>query len=343
MKTILIIKLRYIGDVILSLPVLKMLREHYPAARLICLVNPGTQDVLTFNPHVDEVLVMARGSFREQFQFLLELRSHHFDCVIDLTDGDRSAFLSWFSGAPRRIGFNREHRWRGMLYSDCIDGELEDDRHMIFQHAQALRPLGVTSLSFDPIIDVSEEYSITVQTKLETLRLFHQPWVMIHTTARYWFKAWPIERFAILINKLQNKGIPIVLVGHAADQKEASFLQEQAKGPLISLVGETSLLELPGFMKNASLFVGNDTGLMHMAAAVGCPVVALFGPTDPEVWGPRGPKVRTIYKGLDCRACFHPGCSRGEESCMKQISVDEVSSAVLELLHPVMSKYSESK
>ena len=338
MKNILIIKLRYIGDVILSLPTLKMLREHYPGARLVCLVNPGTQEVLTHNPHVDEVLVMARGSLREQIEFLLELRNHHFDCVIDLTDGDRSAFLSWFSGAPRRIGFNRENRWRGMLYSDCVDGEPDGDRHMVVHHAQALRPLGVTSLPFDPTIDVPEEYSANVRTKLERLGLFHLPWVMMHTTARYWFKAWPIERFALLINKIQAKGIPIVLVGHSADFNEASFLQAEAKESLISLVGETSLLELSGFMKNASLFVGNDTGLMHMAAAVGCPVVALFGPTDPDVWGPRGPKVRTIYKGLDCRACFHPGCSRGEESCMNQISVDEVYLAVLELLHEAMSK-----
>ncbi len=85
-------------------------------------------------------------------------------------------------------------------------------------------------------------------------------------------------------------------------------------------------------MKRAAMFVGNDGGPMHLAAVVGCPVLGLFGPTNPAVWGPRGEKAEVIYKGLDCRECFHPGCTREEESCMKQISVDEVYSAVLELL-----------
>jgi len=89
---------------------------------------------------------------------------------------------------------------------------------------------------------------------------------------------------------------------------------------------------LPALMKKCRVFVGNDAGPMHMAAAVGCPVVALFGPTDPAVWGPYGKQCHTIYKGLDCRECFHPGCSRGEMSCMKLISVDEVLQAVKPVL-----------
>ena len=334
MNNILVIKLRYIGDVVLSTPVLRLLRKQYPEAKLACLVNAGTQDVLTHNPHVDEVLVVARGSLKKQVQFCFQLRARQFDCVIDLTDGDRSAFLTWISGAPVRIGFNAEKRWRGMLYSDCVESE-SGMSHMVEYHAQALNSLGTYSLSSEPEVHVQEEYHERAQTRLAQLRLDQHRWVMIHPTARYWFKAWPHERFSQLSNWLAGNDMTVVLVGHAQDLEIAEKIQARANVPVISLVGQTSLLELAALMKCADLFLGNDTGLMHIAAAVGCPVVGLFGPTDPKVWGPRGKNTKVIFKGVDCRECFHPGCFRGEENCMKQISVEEVYSAALALLQDV--------
>ncbi|MFB3136535.1 MAG: glycosyltransferase family 9 protein, partial [Nitrospirales bacterium] len=154
-----------------------------------------------------------------------------------------------------------------------------------------------------------------------------EKWVMIHPAARYWFKAWPAERFASLSDALIEQGLKVVLIGHSDDQGIGDVVQGTAKHKLISLIGQTSLMVLAGLMKRCALFIGNDGGPMHMAVAVGCPVVALFGPTDPMVWGPKGKQTAVLYKGLDCRDCFYPGCFRGESSCMKQISVDEVYEA----------------
>ncbi len=334
MNRILVIKLRYIGDVVLTTPVLQGLRQQYPDVNLVCLVNPGTQEVLTHNPYIDEILVVPRESLREQIQLCYELRARQFDCVIDLTDGDRSAFLTWISGASVRIGFDEEKRWRGLLYSDCV--EPENARvHMVEHHAQALKLLGINVLNHEPKVYVPDTYESWAEAKLSELGLARQPWVMIHPTARYWFKTWPAERFAMLSDRLAEKGIAVVLAGHAQDEIVAEKIQELANKSFISIVGQTSVLELAALMKHAKLFIGNDTGLMHIAAAVECPVVGLFGPTDPLVWGPRSKRSQVIYKELDCRACFHPGCLRGDDNCMKQISVDEVYSAALVLLDPL--------
>ncbi|GJL50710.1 MAG: glycosyl transferase family 9 [Nitrospirales bacterium] len=334
MNNILIIKLRYIGDVVLSTPVLSILRQQFPHASLVCLVNPGTQEVLQHNPHVNDVLVMARGSLVEQIQFWLELRRRQFDCVIDLTDGDRSAFLTWISGASRRIGFNSENRWRGKLYSHCISSGIAS-RHMVEYHTQALTFVDAPSVVQKPEVFVGSEQTARAQARLDELGLLGRRWVMVHPTARYWFKAWPFERFASLCDRLAENSLSIILVGDDRDQEVATKIQEVAKTRIFSLVGKTPLLVLAALMQKAELFIGNDTGLMHMASAVECPVLGLFGPTNPETWGPRGSMTTVIYKGLDCRACFHPGCFRGEESCMKLISVDEVYEAALKLLQEV--------
>ena len=155
---------------------------------------------------------------------------------------------------------------------------------------------------------------------------------MLHPAARYWFKAWPADRFAAIGAFFAKEGYQVVLVGSEDEKNVAQEVIRVAKEAIINLVGKTSIRELGALMRACALFIGNDAGPMHMAAAVGCPVVGLFGPTDPMVWGPRGKNVQTIYKGLDCRECFHPGCQRGEMSCMKLIGVEEVLEAAKVLM-----------
>src|SRR5437667_8939945 len=113
---ILVIKLRYVGDVLLTTPVLSRLRESFPKAHLAMLVNPGTDDVVRDHPALDEVLILERGNLARQWSFVRDLRWRRFDLVVDLTDADRSALLSWLSGSPMLLGYNREGRWRGAVY-----------------------------------------------------------------------------------------------------------------------------------------------------------------------------------------------------------------------------------
>ena len=138
MNNILIIKLRYIGDVLLATPTVRAIKAAQPDVRVTMMVNRGTEDVLSGNPDMEEVVVLDKGSLAAQSRLIAGLRRRRFDTVIDLTDGDRSAFLSWISGAPVRIGFNDEHRWRGKYYTQVVQsGQVV--RHRIDRDLEALK------------------------------------------------------------------------------------------------------------------------------------------------------------------------------------------------------------
>ncbi|SLM50334.1 Putative Lipopolysaccharide heptosyltransferase III (fragment) [Nitrospira japonica] len=156
-----------------------------------------------------------------------------------------------------------------------------------------------------------------------------KPLVMLQPGARYWFKAWPWERFAALADRLAEQyGYQVLIGGNQQEFELAERICGAVANRPINLAGRADMRTYAAILKRASLFVGNDSGAMHVAAAVGTPVVALFGPSDPKEWGPRGGAVAVLYKGLDCRICFHPTCERGEENCMKLIGIEEVLSAI---------------
>jgi predicted lipopolysaccharide heptosyltransferase III len=348
MQNILVIKLRYIGDVLLATPVLRALREQFPTARLTMVVNRGTEDILKRNPDVSEVLGMERGQFGAQIQFVQDLRRRRFDCVIDLTDGDRSAILTVLSGAPIRIGFNDEHRWRGLLYTSVAKarpGVLHRAEHDL----EAVRALGIIPKVSQPVLHTALEDEAEATRLLEAIgveeksfealslkkpsKANKRPLVLLQPGARYWFKAWPVDRFAELADRLAEAfDCQILVGGDQRDCKLAESIRAKARSSPLVLAGRANLLHYAAIIKRCDLFVSNDNGPMHMAAALGTPVVALFGPSNPQEWGPCGEKVQVLYKGLDCRRCFHPTCERGEESCMKQISVEEVFVAAAKFL-----------
>ncbi len=337
MKNILVIKLRYIGDVLLATPLLHALRDRFPDARLTMLVNRGTQDILKWNRDVNEVLTVDRGTLAAQLRLLGELRRRRFDCLLDLTDGDRSAILARLSGAPVRVGFNEERRWRGLLYTAVVQATAP--MHRVERDLEAVRALGMEPKASPLVLRTSSEDDKEAARLLVEVGVGEahvggtRPLVLLHPGARYWFKAWPAERFAELADRLTDAcGCRVLVGGDASDRGVAEVIRARARSAPTVLAGRTTLLQLAALLKRCALFIGNDNGPMHMAAALGTPVVALFGPSDPSVWGPRGERAEVLYKGLDCRRCFHPTCERGEDNCMKQISVEEVFAAVQRLL-----------
>ena len=326
MKRILLIKLRYIGDVVLSTPLLPLLRKQFPEASLTFLVNPGTESVLFGNPYLEKIMVLPREGWGKQLVCYQTLRQACFDGVVDLTDGDRSAFLSYWSGARIRLGFNRENRWRGKLYTHVLPSAY-GSMHMVDYHAQALSALGISDPVGNPELYLRPDDHDQGDHLMASLQIGQAPLVLLHPPARYANKAWPLERFAALADWLADQGAVVALIGHQSEMLIGQHIVNLTKSKPRTVMGQTRLRQLAAMMKRSALFIGNDGGPMHMAAAVGCPVLGLFGPSDPQVWGPRGEKVSVIYKGLDCEECFHDGCSRGEEGCMRQISVEEVCRA----------------
>ena len=330
-KRILLIKLRYLGDVVLSTPVLPLLRKQFPEAKMTFLVNPGTAAVLQDNPYLEEVWVLPRQSWWQQLRFIQHVREAKFDTVIDLTDGDRSAFLSWVTGARVRLGYNRDRRWRGKFYSQVLPSAY-GSMHMVEYHQQAIAGLGIHESVGEPEVYIHSEVGQQDEDAFGDFFAKGQPLVLLHPTARYVFKAWPLERFAALADWLSGQGICVALIGSQREILIGQQIMNLTKNKPVNLMGKTQLSQLVALMRRSLLLIGNDGGPIHIASAVGCPVLGLFGPTDPAVWGPRGSNVKVIYKGLDCRECFYPGCSRGEESCMRQISVKEVCQTAQSML-----------
>ena len=311
LQNILIIKLRHIGDVLLSTPVLRGLRTAFPLARLTMLVNRGTEGVLAHNPDVNEVLCLEKGSLKAQLKFVQMLRQRAFDGVVDLTDGDRSAVIGLATGAPVRIGFNAEHRWRGLLYS-TVAKPRQADQHRVDYDLCALRALGLDTKPGTPALYPSPTDEQTVEAWMQEAGLLSAQasplLVLLQPGARYSLKVWPHERFAQLADRLADRFVCRILLG--GDQREREVAEQVARKT-----------------RCAPIVVAG-----HITATMGTPVMAIFGPTYPQRWGPRGGPAQVIYKGLDCRACYHPTCLRGDDSCMQQIAVDEVFTAASRML-----------
>jgi heptosyltransferase-3 len=337
-KNILVIKLRYIGDVLLATLTVRAIKAARPDVRVTMMVNRGTEDVLSGNPDMDEIVILDKGSLSAQVRLIAGLRRRRFDTVIDLTDGDRAAFLSWISGAPVRIGFNDEHRWRGRFYTQVVQSA-RGVQHRIDRDLEALKPMSIQAGSKDPQLWLTPEEANSADDLLDQLGVQRsQSIVILQPGARYWFKAWPPERFAELADRLTSQyGCQVLIGGSRQEGDLAQQIRQMAKSRPIIMAGRTTIKQFAAIAKKSALFVGNDSGAMHIASAVGTPVVALFGPSSPVEWGPRGGATEVIYKGLDCRTCFHPTCQRGEQNCMKLIAVDEVMSASGRLMGRVLT------
>ena len=333
MRNILIIKLRYLGDVLLATPTVRAIKAARPDVRVSMMVNRGTEVVLSGNQDLHEVMVLDTGSLAAQWRLIARLRRRRFDMVIDLTDGDRSAFLSWISGAPVRIGFNDEHRWRGKCYTQVVQ-PVPGMQHRIDRDLEALKPMSIQAGSKDPQLWLTPEEENSAEQLLGQLGVQRsQSMVILQPGARYWFKAWPPERFAELADQLTSQyGCQVLIGGSRLDIDVAQQIRQMTKSSPLLMAGRTTIKQFAAIVKKSALFIGSDSGAMHIASAVGTPVVALYGPSNPREWGPRGGSVEVLYKGLDCRSCFHPTCTKGEENCMRLITVHEVFAAAQRLL-----------
>ena len=274
---------------------------------LTMMVNRGTEDVLSGNPDLDEIIVLDKGSLAAQSRLIAGLRRRRFDTVIDLTDGDRSAFLSWVSGAPVRIGFNNEHRWRGKYYTQVVQ-PVPGVRHRIDRDLEALKPIGIQAVSKNPQLWLTPEEENSADQLLDQLGVQRsRPYVILQPGARYWFKAWPPERYRGAGRSTYSSGDCQVLIGGSdQDIDLAQQIRHMAKSSPVIMAGRTTIKQFAAIAKKSALFVGSDSGAMHIASAMGTPVVALFGPSNPREWGPRGGPVEVLTKGLDCRSLFSP-------------------------------------
>jgi predicted lipopolysaccharide heptosyltransferase III len=342
---ILLVRLRLIGDVVFTTPVIRALRRRYPHAHLSYLVEPAAAPIVEQNPHLDHVIVAARPRgltrLREDWRLAHTLRRERFDIAIDLHGGPRSGWLTWASGAPRRIGY--DIKGRGWMYTSRVARAPDlRPRHSVRNQWDLLAPLGIDppDPALDPVEmadDPSAEARVEARLRAVGIDATH-PLVVVHVSAGNPFRRWPEGSFQALTEALvrRDPARRILLTSGPSDAGAARQIAERARqalGPLAVAVpdlGEFDLHELRAVIARAAAYIGGDSGPLHVAATTAVPVVALLGPTLPERSNPwRDPHffVETVDHVLPCRPCHQRVCEPGDFRCLTWTTADQVIAA----------------
>jgi len=340
-KKILIIKLRYIGDTLSIVPVIDRVKECVPEVTVDVMIRKGTEEVVAFHPGIRKIWVydqkMAKSDFRSsvpyQFDLIRGLRKERFDYILDYTHGDRAAILSFLIHAPSRISYRCSSPLTKLLMNRFVDYNPLEHHIVEYQlKALSLFNLPVNNPKMD--IHIPEKAEKAVNEILAKNDIDSQGDIIaVHPGARGRLKQWRPERFALISDRLiEQFKAQIILV---SGPNEASILEKVEKymcfKPVLSTTG-LSLLELAALFRKCRLFLGNDSAPGHIAAAVDCPTISLFGPTFPHMWRPYNRRGEVLFKNVPCCGCLQKVCDRPEENCMDLIGADEVWNCIQKVL-----------
>ena len=340
-RRILVSRLRFMGDIILTTPLVSALNEHYPEAKIDYLAEPPYIELLKNNPKISGLISFDRklysqlsviNSIKAQWKLIRILRQKKYDLAIDLFGIPRSAWLMWLTGAPIRVGGC--FRYRSHLYTYCFNHKKNWTTAIDF-HQLALNRIGILPALSKPEIFLTKNELEWAKNYIDK-RGFdpNKPIIGIYPGATWPAKIWPIQRFVQLANQIAKnlEGQIFIVVG--PDDKsliEKMFFNQNPK----VIVGDLlNLRKLAAVIYYCDLFISNDCGPMHIAPAVSTPTIGIFGPGDPLVWFPydRIKGHRVIIKDIDCRPCNQNECSI-QHQCMTKISVEEVYISVKEVLY----------
>lgn len=338
-KRILVVRTDRIGDVLLSTPVIKALRDTYPSAYIAMMVSPYTREIAEGNPYLDEAIIYDKDgkhkSWANSIDFALSLKKKKFDLSLVLHPTNRVHLVTFFAGIPRRVGYDYK---LGFLLTDRIKHEKYlGQKHELEYNFDLLHHLGIKLKDrnlFMPIKHESEKWVDGLFAR-EGIKKSDKL-LAVHPAASCPSKIWPRDRFAEVADKLaETHGFKILVLSGPKDMQLANEVAARIKSPLINLSGKTSVSQLASILKRCRLFISNDSGPVHIASAVGTPVVSIFGRSQaglsPKRWGPVGENDKVLHKTVGCIECLAHNCVK-EFACLKAISVDDVIRMAEEIL-----------
>jgi heptosyltransferase-3 len=345
-RNALVVKLRHHGDVLLASPVFQVLRNRMPYAEIDALVYSETRDMLEGHPSVARIHSVDRAwkrqalavQARHENTLLSELRARRYQLVVHLTDHWRGAWLAQALRPRWSVAPSRDNRFWRWSFSHLYKLPHATPRHTVELNLDALRRLGIYPEEGEKplVMNPGERAFERVDALLAAAGVKPKGFIQVHPTSRWLFKAWTESRNAELIRRLARDGHRIVLTA-APDAREKAIVARilaEAAVQVTDLSGQLSLREMGAVSARARLFFGVDSAPMHIAAAAGTPVVALFGPSGEKEWGPWRVAHRVVAANeFPCRPCGNDGCGGGKVSeCLTQLPVDRAHSAVNELL-----------
>jgi len=326
LKKILVIKLRAIGDVILATPVLENLRQAFPQAQIDFLTEKVCAPIIAGHPALHEILILDRKQAGASRQLIHQIRQRKYDLVFDLFGNPRSAVLTLLSGAPQRVGF----RFRVRQYAYNLKVEPRGDRvHEVEFNLDALRALQIPIVTRQLLVAVDEASENFATQFWRENGLENRLVVGLNASGGWYTKRWPLEFFAQLGDRVQRELNAVVLLLWGPGEYEDVTAIAQAMRRSAVLAPATNLKQLGALLSRLTLLVSNDSGPLHLAAAMGTRVVGIYGPTRPDLQGPWGEGHEIVMKsGLPCLGCNGVTCKIVTHDCMKQLEVEKVWEAV---------------
>ncbi|MBP3781194.1 MAG: glycosyltransferase family 9 protein [Selenomonas sp.] len=342
---ILIIRLSAIGDVLHATTVARHLKGLRPACHLTWLVSPPADKMLEGNPFIDEILVWDRrpldeavaafdikSAYREIKKARSLLKERHFDIVLDIQGLFLTGILARLASARRRIGIHERHEGNSLFMTEMAPDI--SSPHKVHRYLSALIPLGFDMSDFTPGLTMKLPATLAgfaekfwQERGIDTGR----PILMVTIRTTWPDKNWEPQNFGLALQKIPED-VQIVFSGSASDEVFIREAQQHLNRPSLSIAGQTNLQELAALLKTASLLLSCDTGPLHIADAVGCQTLSLWGPTQPDVYGPLTAGHTFIISPHSCRRCLKTKCKYKTNACMKAIKPETVAQKLCELL-----------
>ena len=327
----------WVGDAVMAIPALEAIRQTHPQDEICLLARPAVADLFAGQPFADRTIRYDfRGAHRGWIgreNLAAQLRAEKFDAAALLQNAFDAAWLAWRAGIPVRIGYARDARGPLLTQAIPVPHDNEIPMHESHYYLELLRRAGWTDAvgaNLSPVrLQIPAEAREAAESRLQAAGSAPGKWrCAIAPGASYGAaKCWPPERFAQVADRLISEcGADVIFFGTPQEKEVAGRIRSQMKSPGIFLVGETSMRELAAMFACCSLFIGNDSGAMHVAAAAGISVVGIFGSTDPEGTRPVTDQFDLIREPVSCSPCFLRRCPV-DHRCMTRIAVSSVFQA----------------
>jgi ADP-heptose:LPS heptosyltransferase len=349
---VLIVRLRQIGDVVFTTPAVHALRDRHPHAHIAYLVEPAAAPIVARNPHIDDVIVAKRAKglagLRADVKLIRRLRAGRYDVAVDFHGGPRASILTWLSGAPVRVGYDVVGR--GWMYTRRVArARTLRPRHSVENQADLLGaididPGAVARFAVEMPVDADAARVVAARLSAEDVGADHRLIVM-HVSAGNPFRRWPLASFATVAATLvdRDEARRIVVTSGPSEREAARLVIDEARARLSQEARhrvlppiELSLGELRALVDRASLYIGGDSGPLHVAATSRVPIVGIYGPTLPvrsAPWRPGDPPAGALETaGLPCRPCDQRVCEPGDFRCLNWIQPEQLVDAVEQVM-----------
>jgi heptosyltransferase-1 len=334
-KKVILVRLRRIGDVVMTTPAITALRKSLPSVHISYVIETPYRELIEGNPHVDQTIVIPRPLGTKRFLNTIRmLRKERYDVAIDFHGGPTASLITSLSGARQKIGYRI--KYKSFAYDISLPRSLESGpKHSVENHIRLIKALGISVPESPPLLlpEPSESVKKKIHAFFSHNHLQDSRVVVIHVGAGNEFREWGIDNWDSLVSSLvKRQGVKIVLIGALEDEKNAGHILSRHPDSVYSQAGRLNLKELKELIARADLYIGPDSGPMHIAASTPTPILALFGPNLSSYNAPWQTKATIFEKELDCRPCDQRSCVSGDVRCMRKITAEEIYDACVPFL-----------